>query len=92
MAAASRHAIARALGRARAQIARLAALRQALDIGRTELADALGTTRQTIYRWEHGQAVPSALDLWAWAAALGVTLGDIDGVTDPVTLVAEGAP
>jgi len=84
--------ILRAMGEARAIPRRLAALRRAKGIGPTQLATDLGRTRQTLYRWEHGQTVPSAEELWCWAAALGISLGEVGSVTDPVTQAPGGAP
>lgn len=47
-----------------------------------EVADAIGTSRSTVHRWESGETVPSAPNALQWAAALGV------GDTDPAPRAA----
>jgi DNA-binding XRE family transcriptional regulator len=51
---------------------RLRVARAERDLSQTELADAVGVSRQTISSIETGQYVPSALLAFRLAAALGV--------------------
>ncbi|MEU9264590.1 helix-turn-helix transcriptional regulator [Streptomyces sp. NPDC048251] len=37
-----------------------------------EVADAIGTSRSTVHRWETGATVPSASNALQWADALGI--------------------
>lgn len=44
---------------------KLVALRREKRITQSELAAALGVTRQTVYKWETGQSYPEAMTLFA---------------------------
>jgi transcriptional regulator with XRE-family HTH domain len=55
--------------------------REAMGWTLDDLADELGCGRQTIYRVEHGQPVPSS-EIAEWAEALGVSATWIVGWTD----------
>jgi len=78
-------AIIQAVIDARALPVMLAAARADRRIGRTELARALDCARMTLWRWERGDTTPSSVELFCWAAALGIKLG----VTDTVTVGGE---
>ena len=43
-----------------------------------ELGNKLGVTPVTVYNWERGQHMPTALQLRALALAFGVNMDDID--------------
>ncbi|MGB3328673.1 MAG: helix-turn-helix transcriptional regulator [Thermomicrobiales bacterium] len=51
-----------------------------IDAGLTqlELANAIGVTPSAVYKWERGQTEPSATNLRDLAAALKVSMDDID--------------
>lgn len=38
-----------------------------------EVADAIGTSRSTVHRWETSQTAPSPANALQWADALGIT-------------------
>ena len=52
---------------------RIAAERLLIGISQEKLAMHLGTTKQTIYRWENGLANPRLPDLCNMAAFFGCT-------------------
>ena len=57
---------------------RIAELRDAAGLDNTDIADALGlTTRNAIYRWLNGSALPSIDNLVVLAEMFGVRLDDI---------------
>lgn len=71
---------------------KLAARREALGLTKTQLAGELGVTRDTVRRWESGQASPASATLLRWKAALGEELevpevvqptGDTEGFDHP---------
>lgn len=47
------------------------------NITRQEMADLMGVTRQTIFRWEHGERLPDILTFLSLARILGVEINDI---------------
>lgn len=54
------------------------ALREARGWTQLELGNKLGVTPVTVYNWERGQHMPTALQLRALAKAFGVSMDDID--------------
>ena len=53
-------------------------------LSQKELAARIGTTQQTIQRWETGYTEPKVTDLMEISRALGVTLSYLLGMTVPV--------
>ena len=51
--------------------------RQQRNLSRQELATLMGVTRQTIYRWEHGERLPDIITFVKLARLLGVSMEDI---------------
>lgn len=49
-------------------------LRAECGISQMEAAERLGVSRQTIHRWEHGEAAPSMENLRGMASLYGVTV------------------
>lgn len=58
---------------------RLKELRQAKNLTQTQLAHKIGTTQQSVARWESGRTTPSVLTLNALAQALGSTVAYLLG-------------
>ena len=58
---------------------RLAALREQRGISRHEIAELMGVSRQTVYRWEHGERIPDVLTFIQITRLLGVEVGDVLG-------------
>lgn len=58
---------------------RLRTLREAAGLSAVALAEAIGVTRQYVYRLEAGQNEPTFTLLCRLADALGVTLNDFRG-------------
>lgn len=48
--------------------------RNELRLSQTALAAQLGVATATLQRWEHGVNPPTAMDLFQWAAVLGVDI------------------
>ena len=61
---------------------RIAEARIARGWSQEQLAQAVGTTQQTIQRWETGQTDPQVSKVKAISAALGATLSYLLGVDD----------
>ena len=59
---------------------RIADARNARGWSQEQLAAAVGTTQQTIQRWETGQTDPQVSKVAAISAALGVTMSYLLGV------------
>lgn len=59
---------------------RLKACREQRGISRQALADRMGVSRQTVFRWEQGERVPDVLTFIKLARVLGVHVEDIVGV------------
>lgn len=57
--------------------ARLKFLREEQDIAVSEIAEAIGCTRQAIHQWERGSAFPSLPTLLMVASALDCSLVDL---------------
>lgn len=53
-------------------------LREARGWTQLELGNKLGVTPVTVYNWERGQHMPTALQLRALAGAFGVSMDVID--------------
>lgn len=58
---------------------RIKEAREARGWTQEQLANALGTTQQTIYRWETGAVDPQASKVMAISEALGITVSYIMG-------------
>jgi len=48
-----------------------------------ELADLMHVSRQTVFRWEHGDRMPDVLTFLKLARMLGVRMEDLLGAQDP---------
>ena len=59
---------------------RIAEARQIHNWSQEQLAEAIGTTQQTIQRWETGAVDPKISKVEAISAALGVTMSYLLGV------------
>jgi len=53
-------------------------LRVAAKLTQLELANAIGVTPSAVYKWERGQTEPSATNLRDLAAAMDVSMDEID--------------
>ena len=58
---------------------RISALRKQRGLSRQEIADLMGVSRQTIFRWEHGERIPDVLTFIRLTRLLGVEIGDVLG-------------
>lgn len=67
---------------------RIAEKRRELSISQETLGEALGVSRQSVYKWESGSALPEIDKLIALSRIFGVTVGWLLGEEDP----AQGAP
>ena len=56
---------------------KLKAYRKLRGISRQELADLMDVTRQTVFRWEHGERMPDILTFLHWTRLLGVDLEEL---------------
>lgn len=61
---------------------KLRLLRDQRGISRQELADLMDVTRQTIYRWEHGERIPDVLTFIRLTRLLGVDIRNIIELQD----------
>ena len=59
---------------------KLLVLRTRQNMTQTDLANALGVTRQTVYKWESGQSYPEAMTLWQMRLLFDISL---DILLDP---------
>ena len=59
---------------------RIESYREMRGISRHELADIMNVTRQTVYRWEHGERIPDVLTFVRLARVLGVDIGELLGL------------
>ncbi|MCI8525880.1 MAG: helix-turn-helix transcriptional regulator [Oscillospiraceae bacterium] len=57
----------------------IAALRRGRGLSQEQLAEALGVSRQSVSKWETGQATPELDRLRAMCAFFGVTLDQLTG-------------
>lgn len=67
---------------------RIRALRERMGMTAVQLGDAVGVTFQAVYKWERGEAAPSADKLPALADALHCTIDALYG-REPPTLPPE---
>ena len=58
-------------------ISGLARLRKKAGLALDDLAKDIGSERSTVYRWETGLRMPEPRYWLAYAAALGVTIGQL---------------
>jgi DNA-binding XRE family transcriptional regulator len=63
-------------------VPRLAAMRAEWELDQAGLATILGTTRETISRWERGAATPDIPTLLRLAKLFGVSVSYLIGETD----------
>lgn len=54
--------------------------RELRGISRQELADLMNVTRQTVFRWEHGDRIPDVLTFMQLARLLGVEFNEMLGL------------
>ena len=66
---------------------KLNALRRRAGLSQEQLADRLGVTRQSVSKWESGQAAPELGKLVALSELFGVSVDYLvkDGLTEPET-------
>jgi len=55
--------------------------RKASPMSQDDVAAKLGISRRTFQRWENGQTVPDAMELFRWADVLGIEISS-ECVTD----------
>ena len=67
---------------------KIARLRSEAEISQEALAERLGVSRQSVYKWEKGESYPEAMTLLALRDLFGVS---VDALLDPV-LSLDGAP
>ena len=66
--------------------------REQRGLSRQEAADLVGVTRQTIFRWEHGERLPDILTFLRIARIIGIELSDMldtEGLEETTTAPAE---
>ena len=51
--------------------------REQRNISRQEMADLMNVTRQTVFRWEHGERIPDVLTFIKLSRILGVEITDL---------------
>ncbi len=59
---------------------KLVLLRRMRGMTQTDMADLLGVTRQSVYKWESGVSYPEAMTLLAMREVFGISL---DALLDP---------
>lgn len=69
---------------------RIAEARSARGWSQEQLAVAVGTTQQTLQRWESGRTDPQVSKVEAISAALGVTMSYLLGVSDEMHPSTDG--
>lgn len=69
---------------------RIAQKRKELGLSQEALGEALGVSRQSVYKWESGSALPEIEKLISMGRLFGVTIGWLLGVEEPVRPAAEG--
>lgn len=65
---------------------RIALARQAAGLKQDELSVAVGVHKQTISRWERGEATPNAGQLVSIVEAVGCTCDFLLGLSDSLTV------
>ncbi len=63
---------------------KLLLMRRARGMTQTDMADLLGVTRQSVYKWEKGESYPEAMTLLAMREVFGLSL---DALLDPTYIV-----
>ena len=53
--------------------------RKKVGVGAQELADALGTNKVTVYRWECGERIPELESLWKLADFYDISIDELVG-------------
>jgi len=61
---------------------RIGEAREARGWTQAKLAEAIGTTQQTVQRWESGQTDPKVSQIEAISGALGITVSFLLGIND----------
>ena len=61
---------------------RIGEARDARGWTQAKLAEAIGTTQQTVQRWESGQTDPKVSQIEAISSALGITVSFLLGIDD----------
>ena len=56
---------------------RLETIREQRNMSRQDIADYMGVTRQTVFRWEQGERMPDVLTFIKLARLLGVEISDL---------------
>ena len=51
--------------------------RELRGISRNEMADLMGVTRQSVFRWEHGERLPDVLTFLSIARILGIKISEL---------------
>ena len=64
------------------EVPRLYAMRKEWELDQAELARIMGTTRETISRWERGSSSPDIPKLLRLARIFGVSVSYLIGETD----------
>ena len=59
---------------------RIEKYREMRGLSRNDMADLMNVTRQTIFRWEHGERIPDVLTFVRLARILGVEIGELLGI------------
>ena len=62
---------------------RIGEAREARGWTQAQLAQAIGTTQQTVQRWESGQTDPKITQVEAISNALGITMSFLLGIDEP---------
>lgn len=68
---------------------RIAQKRKELGLSQEALGEALGVSRQSVYKWESDSALPEIEKLVSMSRLFGVTIGWLLGVEEPVRPAAE---
>ncbi len=68
---------------------KLVLLRRGRNMTQTDLAETLGVTRQSVYKWEAGASYPEAMTLFAIKGLFGVS---VDALLDRNVIISLSAP
>ena len=66
---------------------KLVYLRNAHHMTQSQLAEALGVSRQSVYKWETGASYPEAMTLWQMHQLFDISL---DILLDPQATIGQG--